>query len=180
MTPSMNRRRALGVVAGAGALLTVGAAEASAAPRSSSRTDRRRSSSSSTRTTAASRTTTGSSSGTGTAGLTARALAVRAEILAAFPRITEVGGVRPDSLPDHPSGHALDFMIPSPTSASGIALGNAIAAHLQNSAGRLGVSYVIWRQRIWNVSRSREGWRDMADRGSATANHMDHVHVTVL
>ncbi|MDQ1640746.1 MAG: hypothetical protein QOJ90_97, partial [Actinomycetota bacterium] len=27
--------------------------------------------------------------------------------------------------------------------------------------------------------RSSEGWRPMADRGSTTANHYDHVHVSV-
>jgi hypothetical protein len=29
------------------------------------------------------------------------------------------------------------------------------------------------------VQRSSEGWRWMEDRGSTTANHYDHVHVTV-
>ncbi|MEP7157788.1 MAG: SH3 domain-containing protein, partial [Chloroflexota bacterium] len=36
-----------------------------------------------------------------------------------------------------------------------------------------------WSQRIWSVQRSSEGWRPMADRGSTTANHYDHVHVSV-
>ena len=39
--------------------------------------------------------------------------------------------------------------------------------------------YVIWNQRIWNIQRDREGWRYMADRGGDSANHMNHVHVTV-
>ena len=34
-------------------------------------------------------------------------------------------------------------------------------------------------QQIWTVQRSSEGWRSMSDRGSPTANHMDHVHVSV-
>jgi hypothetical protein len=38
---------------------------------------------------------------------------------------------------------------------------------------------VIYRQHIWTVQRSSEGWRPMSDRGSPTANHMDHVHVSV-
>lgn len=106
-------------------------------------------------------------------------MAVLNDIRAKFPQITEIGGVRPDSLPDHPSGHALDLMIPSPTSAEGKALGDEVAAYLRQNAGRLDVQYVIWHQQIWNTSRSSEGWRAMADRGDATANHMDHVHVTV-
>ena len=31
---------------------------------------------------------------------------------------------------------------------------------------------------IWSVERGGEGWRGMSDRGSTTANHYDHVHVT--
>jgi hypothetical protein len=38
---------------------------------------------------------------------------------------------------------------------------------------------VIYHQQIWTVQRSSEGWRSMSDRGSPTANHMDHVHVSV-
>jgi hypothetical protein len=44
----------------------------------------------------------------------------------------------------------------------------------------LGVSYVIYPQQIWSVERSGEGWRPMASRGSITANHYDHVHVSVF
>ncbi len=44
----------------------------------------------------------------------------------------------------------------------------------------LGVSYVIYSQRIWSVERAGEGWRGMSNRGSATANHYDHVHVSVF
>ncbi len=34
--------------------------------------------------------------------------------------------------------------------------------------------YVIWRQRYNDGS----GWDPMEDRGSITANHYDHVHVS--
>ena len=37
-----------------------------------------------------------------------------------------------------------------------------------------GVMYVIWRQR-YNDGR---GWDPMEDRGSITANHYDHVHIS--
>jgi hypothetical protein len=57
-------------------------------------------------------------------------------------------------------------------------LGDDIAAFVRSNANALGVSEVIWEQQIWTVERSSEGWRPMEDRGSATANHMDHVHVT--
>ena len=38
---------------------------------------------------------------------------------------------------------------------------------------------VIWAQHIWTPVRSSEGWRSMPDRGSPTANHYDHVHISV-
>lgn len=42
-----------------------------------------------------------------------------------------------------------------------------------------GIDYVIWYQRIYNPEIATH-WRDMADRGSNTANHKDHVHVSFL
>jgi hypothetical protein len=42
----------------------------------------------------------------------------------------------------------------------------------------LNITYIIWYQRIW--STNSPGWRKMADRGSPTANHMDHVHISFL
>lgn len=42
---------------------------------------------------------------------------------------------------------------------------------------RLGLDYIIWQQRIYNPEITPH-WRDMADRGSPTANHRDHVHAT--
>jgi hypothetical protein len=57
--------------------------------------------------------------------------------------------------------------------------GDAVAAWLKANYKKLGISELIWSQRIWTVQRSSEGWRWMEDRGGATANHYDHVHVTV-
>ena len=74
---------------------------------------------------------------------------------------------------DHPLGLALDFMVYGDK-----AKGDAIAQYVQANAAALGVTYVIWYQKIWSTQRSGEGWRPMADRGSATANHLDHVHVS--
>lgn len=112
-------------------------------------------------------------------GLKPNAIKAHRAIRARHPQITTVYGVRPDSIPDHPTGRALDFMIPNYTSRSGKALGQDVANYLRANAGTLGVRYVIWNQHIWNVERSKEGWRYMADRGGASANHQNHVHVTV-
>lgn len=79
-------------------------------------------------------------------------------------------GTRPNET-DHDDGLALDFM----TSGS---KGDQLAAYVQANAARLGVTYIIWKQRIWSVSRAAEGWRPMEDRGGVTANHFDHVHVS--
>ncbi len=54
--------------------------------------------------------------------------------------------------------------------------GDALAAYVLDHADALAVKYVIWRQRINHGS----GWEPMEDRGSATANHYDHVHVSFL
>ena len=106
-------------------------------------------------------------------GLTADAIRVHRAICARFPQVTAYHGVRADSLPFHPSGRALDAMISDST------VGWQIANYVRANASRLGASEVIYAQRIWTVQRSSEGWRFMSDRGSATANHYDHVHVTV-
>ncbi|EQL27687.1 hypothetical protein BDFG_09519 [Blastomyces dermatitidis ATCC 26199] len=52
-----------------------------------------------------------------------------------------------------------------------------------NNHKSLNVMYVIWGQKIWNPSNGEaptawENWRDMEDRGSVTANHWDHPHVS--
>lgn len=83
---------------------------------------------------------------------------------------SSIGGFRAGA-GEHGTGHAVDIMITSS------AQGDAIAAFVQANVSTFNVKYVIWRQRYWEPG---EAWRPMDDRGSATANHMDHVHVTVL
>lgn len=97
--------------------------------------------------------------------------------------ITTVGGYRPAGAGDtnydpagHPAGRALDFML---TGTNARATGDQLAAYAQANAKDLDVTYLIWRQRIWSVDRADEGWRAMPDRGSATANHFDHVHISL-
>jgi hypothetical protein len=92
-------------------------------------------------------------------------------VCAAFPAVTSWGG-RSGSGGDHGAGRALDIM-------STGSLRDAIADYVRAHASAFGVSYVIRAQHIWSVERSSEGWRAMEDRGSATANHFDHVHVSL-
>jgi hypothetical protein len=104
-------------------------------------------------------------------GLQANTVKLYRAVCAAFPAVNAWGG-RSGSGGDHGVGRALDIMCTG-------SLGDAIASYVRSHASEFGVSYVIWSQRIWSVQRSSEGWRPMADRGSVTANHYDHVHVSV-
>lgn len=105
-------------------------------------------------------------------GVTPRAAALNRALCAQFPFVTSYGGLRPGDSGAHGSGRALDVMI------SG-SRGDTIANWARANAGRYGITEVIWSQRIWTTQRAGEGWRGMSDRGSATANHYDHVHITV-
>ncbi len=103
-------------------------------------------------------------------GLQPDTIKVHRAVCARFPQISSYGGTAGRG--EHATGHSLDIMISSD-------LGNEIAAFLQEHRAELGIEYLIWRQRIWRPATSNS-WRPMSDRGSPTANHMDHVHVTVV
>lgn len=61
--------------------------------------------------------------------------------------------------------------------AAGVTRGTNIANFgVSSAANAYKVYYVIWRQRINTIDG--RGWRVMADRGSITQNHYDHVHVS--
>jgi hypothetical protein len=103
-------------------------------------------------------------------GLTSNAVYVYRSVCHAFPQITSYGGWSNHG--EHSSGRALDIMV------SDVGLGTAIAEFLRAHASELHLYDVIWRQHIWTPERAGEGWRSMSSRGSATANHFDHVHVS--
>jgi hypothetical protein len=105
-------------------------------------------------------------------GLTPDAIRVHRALCARYPQISSFGGRRASS-GFHGTGQAVDVMIASSS------VGWDIANWTRSNASKLGVSEVIYYQKIWTVQRSSEGWRPMEDRGSATANHYDHVHVSV-
>lgn len=88
----------------------------------------------------------------------------------AFPVVKEYGGWAPRT--EHNTGNAIDVMVYGDK-----ALGDRIAAWAQAHAAELDLYDILWYHRIWTPVRSSEGWRTFADRGSATANHMDHVHL---
>ena len=105
-------------------------------------------------------------------GLTPDAIRVHRAVCHRYPQVKTFFGKRASG-GYHGQGRALDCMISDSTA------GWDIAHWVRADAKRLGASEVIYRQHIWTVQRSSEGWRSMSDRGSPTANHMDHVHVSV-
>jgi len=107
-------------------------------------------------------------------GLKPNAINLKDSIAAAFPQITNIGGYRAnDPYPDHPSGRALDIMIPPELvgTEAGKALGDQITQYALNSGL---AQYALWQQQNWKPGQAPTG---MENRGSATENHMDHVHV---
>lgn len=87
----------------------------------------------------------------GGGGLLPNARSLAAYIQSSYPGVTSIGGVRRDPLPDHPSGHAIDIMVPN------MSLGDAIHSDIKSQSQRFGVKYTLWR----------------------VAQHFDHIHVTV-
>jgi hypothetical protein len=75
-----------------------------------------------------------------------------------------------DPFPDHPSGHALDFMITSKVQ------GQDIADFFQKNAASFNVKYIIWNRQVWEANgKPVAGWHAYT---STTNPHTDHVHVT--
>ncbi len=106
------------------------------------------------------------------AGVSDHIRAVHNAVCANFPDISTYGTLRGGG-GDHGSGRAVDIMVSGEE-------GWAVANFVRENAAAFGVSYVIYSQSIWSVERSGEGWRGMSNRGSDTANHYDHVHVSVF
>jgi hypothetical protein len=104
------------------------------------------------------------------AGLQVKTILVNRSISALFPEIQSIGGVRPDPLPWHPNGLALDVTIPNPGSPEGIALGDQIVAFVLQNARRFGLQDAIWRGVYYTPDGSqRYGY-----------GHFDHVHITTI
>jgi len=114
--------------------------------------------------------------------VTPRMLSVKNAVDWRFGPFPSIGCWRPGG-GDHTAGRACDFMLSTggvmPT-AAWIRKGYQVAAWAQANAGRLGIMYIIYRQHIWDIRMAAAGWVLMPDRGSLTANHYDHVHISVF
>ena len=102
------------------------------------------------------------------AGLQPNTIVAARAVSARFPQIGEIDGVRPDSKPWHPSGLAIDIMIPNPTSPEGIALGDEILAFAMSNVARFGLQDVIWRGTYYTPAGPQ----------ASGYGHYDHVHIT--
>ncbi|MFC9976787.1 coiled-coil domain-containing protein [Spirillospora sp. NPDC127200] len=118
----------------------------------------------------------------GMGGVTPRMKKVHDILDMEFGPFPMIGCVRTTGDPqDHGVGKACDFMVTSGgrvATGSAQTLGDRTAAYAIANASKLGVKYVIWRQRIYDMRSP--GWDSMSDRGGATANHYDHVHISVF
>ncbi len=102
-------------------------------------------------------------------GLQADAVNLNRSISALFPQVNTIGGYRSDALPYHPSGRALDIMIPDWDTPEGKALGDRIVSHLRQNAGAYNLADTIWRDQ----------WADFKGNASTVAGHQNHIHATV-
>ena len=101
--------------------------------------------------------------------LTQNAVRAGRAVAVQFPEVQTIGGYRAnDPYPDHPSGRALDIM-----TYTNQALGDKILNYLFDNNGFFKMQYAIWKQAMWYKKGAPQ---PMADRGSPTQNHMDHVH----
>lgn len=110
----------------------------------------------------------GGGGGTGDAeGILPGSRALYDQLLAEHPG-ADIGGYRPpgDGYDEHAHG-ALDFMTTD----------DAQAAKVREKAFAAGAPYVLWKQQQWNADGTVSG---MENRGSATQNHYDHVHIAPL
>ncbi|MGI5288086.1 coiled-coil domain-containing protein [Nonomuraea polychroma] len=114
----------------------------------------------------------------GSDNITARTRLMREQVQKNFSLPYAVGCFRSGSGGEHPLGRACDFMMSTggamPTAAN-LALGDRIAEWAIKNIDKLGIKYVIWKQRINHGS----GWSAMGNRGSITENHFDHVHISM-
>lgn len=107
-------------------------------------------------------------------GLKPKAMVVYNAVTARWS-FSSIGGYRAtNNRSNHGLGGAIDFMLtPGKDSAKGWAVANYLAAN----ASAFQIDHIIFEQKIWTPYKPY--WRPMANRGSITANHYDHVHVSV-
>lgn len=108
-------------------------------------------------------------------GLQVNTIGLKRTIETLFPGIQSIGGFRQDAIADHPSGAAIDVMIPGWDTPQGKAYGDSIAAWLQQNGSALGVESFIW-QDTWNPI-NEGGQAHRLNRQGANEGHYNHIHI---
>jgi len=103
-------------------------------------------------------------------GMQVKTILASRSISEAFPQISNMIGVRPDGQRWHPSGLAIDIMIPNSGSPEGVALGDEIVAYVLRNADRFALQDAIWRGTYFTPAGP-------SGRGNG---HYDHVHITTF
>ena len=103
-------------------------------------------------------------------GMQVKTILVSRSISEAFPQVGNMIGVRPDGQRWHPSGLAVDIMIPNSGSPEGIALGDQIVAYALANADRFALQDAIWRGTYYTPGGPSGGGN----------GHYDHVHITTF
>ncbi|AYD82023.1 tail length tape measure protein [Mycobacterium phage Saguaro] len=101
---------------------------------------------------------------TGASGLLPATASLAQAVQQAFPQITEIGGVRQDWHSDHPTGRALDIMIPGGDTRGG-----------RNPAGKA-LGDQIWNWLMSTGIIDPEGSLWQTDTGG---NHYNHIHARI-
>ncbi|WP_099021268.1 ADP-ribosyltransferase [Mycolicibacterium palauense] len=109
----------------------------------------------------------------GEGNLQVNTIGVKRAVEAMFPQIANIGGYREDAIEDHPSGKAIDIMIPNYNTPEGKALGDQINQWLQANGAAMGVDSTIW-QDFWQPVG---GDGHALGRSGDTQGHRDHIHV---
>jgi hypothetical protein len=111
-------------------------------------------------------------------GLKPNAISLKDSIASMFPAVRDIGGYRPnDPFPDHPSGRALDVMIPP--ELVGTPEGKALGDKINQFALSSGLAqYTMWEQKQFNAGGGVTPMEDRSHMGAGvTQNHFDHVHI---
>ncbi len=109
-------------------------------------------------------------------GLQVNTIGIKRVLENMFPGVIDIGGFREDEIEDHPSGKAIDVMIPNWDTPEGKAYGDQIVAFLQANGSAMGVDSFIWQDN-WQDLNGNTSFLDRASTQGPTQGHMDHIHI---
>lgn len=109
-------------------------------------------------------------------GLQVNTIGIKRVLENMFPGVIDIGGFREDAIEDHPSGKAIDVMIPNWDTPEGKAYGDQIVAFLQANGSAMGVDSFIWQDN-WQDLNGNTSFLDRASTQGPTQGHMNHIHI---